>query len=378
MFIDSHWHARDLNEKAKETVGHSLAVGEAAGLDAIVAMPNTNPPLTTLEACEAYLKLADACKSRVQFYVLIGLTPNPEQVKLAVEATRKNPRIVGLKAYWGSSTGNLLIGKKEEQMKVFEVLVREGYKGVLVGHFEDEALIRKELYDSKNPKTWNTLCRSEKAEGSSVDNILDIAESAKATVTVRNEVREDGAVRIVKSLEEVGYVGKLHIAHVSTPEVVDAVANYEGPLKLTCGVTFHHVIFNDDMLQGPDGRWYKCNPPLRCEATRKALLDALLDGRINDVESDHASHDVESKNSVVPASGIASGTVWPYFFKFLRTKNVSPTIMTDVLFSNAVKLYNLQFEKRNFRPNLRKLEELQGFYPFDPFADFKRQYKPDF
>jgi len=377
MFVDFHWHARDWEENAKETVRHSLEVAEAAGLDAIAAMPNTTPPLLDLETCQRYLSLAPR-DSRVLFFVHIGLTPDVEQVKRAVEATRSEPRIIGLKAYWGSSTGNLLIGKKEEQIGVFETLVREGYEGVLVGHFEDDGGIRKELYDPNNPRTWNTLCRPEIVEISSYKKVLDVAEKARAVVEVSRQVTEDGKVQIVKSLEEVGYKGKLHIAHVSTLPVVDAIANYEGPLKLTCGVSPNHFIFNDDALQGPDGRYRKCNPPVRAEATRAGLLERLLKGFINNVESDHAPHREASKSGPMPASGIASGTVFPYVFKFLRDQGMFPSLLVDVLYSNALKLYNMKIEKKGIRPNLKKLEELQKFYPVDSFAEFKRQYRPDF
>ncbi len=377
MFVDFHWHARDWNESVKETVKHSLEVAEAAGLDAIAAMPNTNPPLLDLETCQRYLSLAPK-DSRVLFFVHIGLTPDPEKVKRAVEATRKDARIVGLKAYWGSSTGNLLIGKKEEQIRVFETLVREGFDGVLVGHFEDEGRIKKDLYDPSNPRTWNTLCRPEIAETSSYDSVISVAEKSRAIVEMSRQVTEDGKVQIVKSLEEVGYKGKLHIAHVSTLEVIDAISNYEGPLKLTCGVSPNHFIFNDELLQGPDGRYVKCNPPLRAEETRAGILERLLKGLINDVESDHAPYDEESKRNPMPASGIVSGTVLPYVFKFLRDQGVSPSLLNGVLYSNVLKLYNIKIEKRGIRPNLKKLEELQKFYPVDSFAEFKRQYRPDF
>jgi len=80
----------------------------------------------------------------------------------------------------------------------------------------------------------------------------------------------------------------------------------------------------------------------------------------------------------MPASGIASGTVFPYVFKFLRDQGMFPSLLVDVLYSNALKLYNMKIEKKGIRPNLKKLEELQKFYPVDSFAEFKRQYRPDF
>ncbi len=385
MFFDSHWHARDWDESDKETVLRSLLVAEAAGIDAIAAMPNTFKPLTSLERCLQYLSLADSYKGPVRFFVHIGLTPDVEQVKRAVEAARLEPRIIGLKAYWGSSTGNLLIGKEEEQFRVLETLAREGFEGVLVGHYEDEEEIDVGLYDSKNPITWSTLCRPEIVEISSFRKINRAAEKAK-------------------------FKGKLHVAHVSSLEVVDEIAAYEPKddehrLQLSCDVALHTLVFNDEMLSGPYGAQYKCNPPLRAEKTRSGLLKRLLAGKIPMLISDHAPHSVAAKSQQVPASGIASGLAWPRVVKYLRGQGISESVLADAGFFNALELYGLKlfkeeqvvnsvsdsdnsdrilvkaepvvpkepwkYVKRSGRCDLKKLAELQKQYPVDVYSFLK-------
>ncbi|MBW2969542.1 hypothetical protein KY309_00100 [Candidatus Woesearchaeota archaeon] len=354
MWVDFHWHSRDEEEADKESVLRSLMVAEAAGLCAIAAMPNTKKPLITLERCVEYLSLADSYKGPVKFYVHIGLTSDLEQVKRAVEIVSEPVQrkifglrqIIGLKAYWGRSTNDLSIIEEEAQYCVLDTLAKEGFDGVLVGHFEDEEECANELYDPKNPRSWNELCRPEVAEQSSFRKIFRMAEDVK-------------------------FPGRLHVAHVSTLEVADAVWNYDGPVKLSCDVSLHHVVFNDYMLVNPDGAQFKCNPPLRSEDTRLGLFERLMKGRIPILISDHAPHTAASKLSPEPPSGIASGTAWPYVIQFLRHNGVSEGIIREVAFENAVKLYGLKLEPHGRRVDWKRLEELQKEYSFDAFKGVK-------
>lgn len=348
MWVDFHWHSRDEEQFVQETVARSLAVAEAVGLDAIAAMPNTTRPLITLERCRNYLSLADRVKSQVRFFVHIGLTPSLEQAKLAVDATRINKRIVGIKAYFGSSTGNLNITREEDQHRVFEVLAREDYAGVLVGHFEDESLMRDYLYDSNDPRSWSVFCRPEIVEVSCFRKILRMAEG-------------------------VGFKGKLHVAHVSTCEVVDEILAYTGSVKLSCGVTPHHLFLDNSFLDGSDGCHYKCNPPLRDKKTQEGLLERFLSGKNLILESDHAPHTESSKRDLKPPSGISSGTAWPFVIDHLRSLGASEDLLFKTCFYNALSLYKVQVERGLSEPDFARLTVLQSGYAFDPFAHLKHQ-----
>ncbi|MBI2666035.1 hypothetical protein HYX13_00320 [Candidatus Woesearchaeota archaeon] len=353
MWADFHWHARDWAESHKETVKRSLELAYASGGLAIGVMPNTTPPLTTLEFCQEYLKLADGVtvlgekqKILVQMYVHLALTSDLEQVKRAIEATRKEPGICGMKAYWGHSTGNLGILQEEIQSKVFSTLTQEGYEGVLVNHCEDDTLLSDTLYNSQEPKTWSTHCRPEKAEIASFIKTISLAEQA-------------------------GFQGKFHVAHVSTLQVVDFINNYTGKLRISCGVTPHHFLLDNSYLERPDGAWYKCNPPLRSKETQQRLLERLMQGKIPIIESDHAPHTAKDKTQAIPASGIASGLVWPELRFYLRGLGMSREQIKAVTFDNAVALYGLQdkiiYEERKDR---KELETVREKYPHQPFGEF--------
>ncbi len=347
MTVDFHWHARDEEQSAQDTVAHSLEVAYAAGLDAIAAMPNTKKPLVTLERCREYLSLAPK-DSRVGFFVHIGLTADTEQVKRAVDAMREEPRIIGAKMYWDHSTGNLGITKEEDQYRVLETLVSEGYKGVLVCHFEDPMINDDSLYNPNEPRTWSVLCREEISEYASFRRGVGMASKLK-------------------------FEGIIHTAHVSTCETIDFTEGYRGPLKLSWGMTPHHAFKDSFCLDGPDGAHNKCNPPLRKRETQMGLRERLLTRKGAILESDHAPHTEEAKRSDKPPSGIASGTAWPFALDALRKLGMSEERVYDVTHANACKLYGVGVDHSGRKPDYARLEELQADYAFDPFAHLKQK-----
>ena len=235
------------------------------------------------------------------------------------------------------------MGHEEKQFCVLETLVKEGFTGVLVNHCEKESLMNDTQYEPNYPLTWSLLCRPEEAEIQSFHDLLRLA-------------------------EDVGFSGTLHIAHVSTREVVDAIAQYSGKVRLSCGVTPHHLLFDYTKLKGPQGRWYKCNPPLRSPTTRQNLQQQLCQRKIPIIESDHAPHTEEEKQSVSPPSGIASGLSWSHLRQYLRTLHLSEPQINQVTFVNAVRLYGLNIEPRKAEVNLAQLEKLTTHYAFNPFS----------
>ena len=164
MYVDSHVHFRDFNQKHKETVRHGLEVARDSGLDAVFDMPNTDPPIMTRDLVEDRLRIAkEAGVSDVFYGFYMGLTADPEQIKQASDIFREFRQVIGMKLYAGHSVGNLGVINEEEQRGVYETLAREGYQGVLAVHCEKESEL--------DPNTWNpqqpiTHChaRPEKAE----------------------------------------------------------------------------------------------------------------------------------------------------------------------------------------------------------------------
>src|SRR3989344_2133510 len=129
MYIDTHVHFRDFNQKHKETVKHGLEVARDSGLLAVFDMPNTDPPIMTEDLVQDRIRLAiDANVKRVFYGLYVGLTSNLEQIKQSVKIYRRYSAVIGMKLYAGHSVGDLGLITEEDQRNVYETLAGEGYE----------------------------------------------------------------------------------------------------------------------------------------------------------------------------------------------------------------------------------------------------------
>ncbi len=338
MYIDSHVHLRDFKQKHKETIQHGLEVAYDSGLDAVFDMPNTDPPVMTRDLVVDRLRIAKDANVHGVFYGLyIGLAADPEQVKKAVEVYREFPQVIGMKLYAGHSVGNLGVVTEESQRAVYETLARDGYDGVLAVHCEKETYLHPESWNPGKPIT-HCYARPEKAEIESVEDQL----------------------RLVR---EIGFNGKLHIAHISSPKAVDLVVEAkEQGVDASCGICPHHFIYDWSQMHHGNGLLWKMNPPLREPASRERIFQYLKDGKINWIETDHAPHTLEEKTKNPYMSGIPGIAWWPLFEEFLRQHNFSDKQIEELTFSNIAKRYgiDIQLSRRN-------IKDRRADYPFDPY-----------
>jgi dihydroorotase len=100
--------------------------------------------------------------------------------------------------------------------------------------------------------------------------------------------------------------GRIHVQHLSCVESVEAIAAAKAAgVHVTCEVTPHHLCLTEEAVRGLDTRM-KMNPPLRTEADRRALIDALRAGVIDCIATDHAPHARDEKE--VPFEQAPMGT----------------------------------------------------------------------
>ncbi|MFA6891535.1 MAG: dihydroorotase family protein [Sphaerochaetaceae bacterium] len=276
--IDPHVHLRDWNQADKETVFHGLFVAAACGFELLFDMPNCNPPLTDRGVIERRLGLAADAVERIKretgrdirYGLYAGLTSDEAQIREVVTAWDELfPNVVGLKLFAGNSTGDMGQVSEERQRHIYHELAKDGYTGVLAVHCEKESFLLPQREDPSDFST-HSLARPIEAEVASVSDQIRFA-------------------------EEEEFRGILHICHLSTVESLPLIERGRADgLRITCGVTPHHLL-----LCSEDARnrclYAKMNPPLRDEAHRAALFGALLDGRIDWVESDHAPHTLSEK-----------------------------------------------------------------------------------
>jgi len=336
--IDPHVHCRDENLSHKETIAHALKVAESIGLSAIFDMPNNFPVTMERENIEARLKLAEESHSPIFYGIYGGITQDERQVIEMVKVHRNFfPKVVGLKMFAGHSVGNLGIIYVAQQQRVYEILADECFHGVLVVHCEKDELLRPELFDSQHPRT-HSYARPPISE----------------YVCVQEQIR---------MAREAHFQGKLHIAHVSTPESVGLVdsARSRNGLQISCGVTSHHCMLNyEDIPESEEGLIYKVNPPLRSPESRKKMFELLRAGKIDWIETDHAPHTLaekigqakDAKDHPQYMSGFPGLPFYPHFLNYLRAENFSEQQLKALTHHNICRIFGIDIPERQVIPDL--------------------------
>ncbi|MFA5125848.1 MAG: dihydroorotase family protein [archaeon] len=314
MRIDPHVHFRDEEQSYKETIAHGLKVAREQGVDIVFDMPNTARPVILEADVKRRLALVPKWEEH-RYYTYIGATKDSEQLKKAVELVQSNEKVCGIKMFAGKSVGNLEILLEEDQRKVYAALSKANFKGVLPVHCEKEKFMANN-FDPKNPIS-HAIARPKEAEIESVKDQIKFA-------------------------TEAGFKGNLHICHASCKETVDLVLEAKKKIKITCGVTPHHLMWSNEKMNGEHGLLYKMNPPLRNTEDVKALQECLKEGKIDWIETDHAPHAIGEKLFSGYPSGYPSLYLYKNFIEqFLPKLGISEKEIEKITFSNIVKTFNL-------------------------------------
>ncbi|MGA2639939.1 MAG: dihydroorotase [Spirochaetia bacterium] len=347
--IDPHVHLRDWSQAGKETLRHGFSVAYRAGLDGVFEMPNTDPPLVTRDAILRRIDDADAARRALGIPIFhglyAGLTAVPRQIEEAVRAWKELfPRVVGLKMYAGHSTGQMGVVDPGEQALVYRTLAALEFTGVLAVHCEKEGLLRPTEWDPARPVS-HARARPPAAEVASVDDQKRFARAAR-------------------------FRGTLHVCHISTPWALDLLrgrheesAPKEPPgCRVTCGLTPHHALLDANMMEEGEGILLKVNPPLRPLPVPALMLQRLLDGDIDWIETDHAPHTRRDKLEDF-ASGFPGFGFYPRFLNLLSQRGLAPARIRELTHDAVCRAFGV-----DIRPTGRKPESgLQKEYEFDAF-----------
>lgn len=263
--IDTHVHFREPGMTHKGTIASESAAALAGGVTSYIEMPNTRPSTTTLEAWHDKTERA-ARDSVANYAFMIGATSdNIDQLQKA------DPGLIpAVKVFMGSSTGNMLLSDTVALCRVFaEQPLR------VVVHAEDQAIIDRlsKQYADRTDIAVHSLVRP-----------------AEACVRATERAMEMAA----------RYGSRLHIAHLSTEketQLFDASPTPSGK-SITAEVSPHHLTFTEEDYPRLGAR-IKMNPSIKTAGDRSALRKALIDGRIDNVATDHAPHLLSEKTGVV-------------------------------------------------------------------------------
>lgn len=282
--IDTHVHFREPGLTQKADMESESKAALLGGVTSFVDMPNTNPPTISAERIKDKTERAEGrCWANYGFH--LGATnSNFDEINSIIRGTGNISAedFGGVKVFMGSSTGNMLVDDESSLSALFSI--KE--KPVLV-HCEDENTIRE-----------NTLLAQEKYG----ENI---------PFSAHRDIRSRRACILssIKALETAIQKGtRLHLLHVSTMEEVQMIrAAKMSNMKITAETSANYLWFCDKDYDRLGSR-VKCNPSVKTEKDRAALREALKEGIIDSIGSDHAPHLLSEKegNYLKTPSGLPS------------------------------------------------------------------------
>ena len=288
--VDVHVHLREPGFSYKETIKSGTEAAVRSGYAAVCAMPNLSPVPEDVETLALELDIIER-DAVVDVLPYGAITRGQKGAELADMAAMA-PQICGF-----SDDGH---GVQSPELMRAAMLEAKRLGKPIAAHCEDNSLLRGGyIHDGEYARVHGHrgIC-SESEWG-------PIARDAEL-------VRETGCA--------------YHVCHISTAESAEIIrrAKAEG-LDISCETGPHYLLLSDADLQ-EDGR-FKMNPPLRSEADRRALIDALLDGTIDMIATDHAPHSAEEKSRGLEGSAFGI-TGLETAFPVLWTGLVEPGIIS--------------------------------------------------
>lgn len=261
--IDDHVHFREPGLTRKADIESESRAAAFGGVTSYFEMPNTNPQTTTLEALEAKFALG-AQKSHVNYSFFFGATNDNVDSFDRLDVHR----IPGIKLFMGSSTGNMLVDKYESLQQIFVKAKKMGLP--VMTHCEDTDIINRNMaaYQEKYGEDPDVKFHPE------IRSVEACYESSSLAVKL---AKESGA--------------HLHIAHVTTARELEFFGKDK---NITGEAVIAHLYFSDEDYADKKA-FIKCNPAIKTVKDRQALREALADGRISVVGTDHAPHEWKDK-----------------------------------------------------------------------------------
>lgn len=315
--IDDHVHFREPGLTRKADIESESRAAAFGGVTSYFEMPNTNPQTTTLEALEDKFALG-AQKSHVNYSFFFGATNDNVDSFDRLDVHR----IPGIKLFMGSSTGNMLVDKYESLQQIFVKAKKLGLP--VMTHCEDTDIINRNMaaYQKKYGEDPDVKFHPE------IRSAEACYESSRLAVKL---AKESGA--------------HLHIAHVTTARELEFFGKDE---NITGEAVIAHLYFSDEDYADKKA-FIKCNPAIKTVKDRQALREALADGRISVVGTDHAPHEWKDKQG--GCAKAASGMPMVQFSLVSMLELVDEGVlsierMVEVMSHHPAKLF--QVDKRGF------------------------------
>lgn len=258
--VDMHVHLREPGFEHKETVATGSRAAAKGGYTTICCMPNTKPVIDNAETLSMLINI-------IQKDAVVNVLPIAAvSLEQKSQALTDMPALAQLGAIAFSDDGQPVSDKELMNKALF---LSKQHQLLVIDHCEDHTLVH-----------GGVINEGEKADVLGLPGISNLSE-------------ELPVMRDIMLAGEADY--KIHIAHVSTSGSAEIIrlAKQRG-VQVTCEVTPHHIALSDDII-AKGFTDCKVNPPLRSKEDVAAMKQALADGTIDVIATDHAPHHQDDK-----------------------------------------------------------------------------------
>ncbi|BBN97835.1 allantoinase AllB [Sporolactobacillus terrae] len=333
--IDVHVHSRDPGPTYKEDFFTSTQAAAAGGITTIFDMPNTTPP--TRDAASYHAQVDNLTPKAHVDFGLWGIALGPMNNASLPEL--HNAGVIGIKYFWGYAvnkntfqlTYNYEPGMTDvlpplsdgEVYEIFRNVAKTG--NVLAIHGEDSSLIQ-------------TLTEQVKKSG---------RDDYEALLDGRPNLAEEVTVQMGTAFSRASGA-KLHVLHVTTAEAADAIRRAQAQGAPVSAETCPHYLFLSNEDYPTVGAVMKIYPPVKYKRDQQALWQAINDGTITIISSDHAPHTAEEKSGSlwkIPAGMPGTETMAPLMLNAVNEGKLSLQKLTALMSENPAKRFGIYPQK---------------------------------
>ncbi len=336
--IDDQVHFREPGLTHKAEIYTEAKAAVAGGITSFMEMPNTIPNVFTQDLLEdKYQRASEVSLANYSFF----MGASNDNIDEVLKTDPNN--VCGVKVFMGSSTGNMLVDKKETLEAIFSKC-----NMLIATHCEDEETIiantaaYKEKYGEEVPIKCHPEIRSEEACYKSSSLAVELAKKHNT---------------------------RLHILHISTEKELSLFDN-KTPLKekrITAEACIHHLWFSDDNYN-EKGTFIKWNPAVKKASDRDAILKGVLENKIDVIATDHAPHTKEEKENTYFKAPSGGPLVQHALVAMLELHHQNKISLEKIVEKMAHAVADcFQIEKRGYIK--------EGFYADLVLVDLNRSWK---
>ncbi|TDM15036.1 dihydroorotase [Macrococcus bovicus] len=311
-FIDVHVHLREPGGEHKETIETGTKAAARGGFTTVCPMPNTRPVPDTVENLDRLNKtIQDNAVLRVLPYASITERQLGEKL-VDFKALKEHGAFAFTDDGVGVQTASVMYEAMQQAAKL---------DMAIVAHCEDNSLIY-----------GGAMHEGKVSEKLGIPGIPSICEAVQIA-------------RDVLLAEAAGC--HYHVCHVSSRESIRAIRDAKkAGINVTAEVTPHHLLLNENAITEDDAI-LKMNPPLRSKEDQEALIEALLDGTIDFIATDHAPHAAEEKNQPMvkaPFGIVGSETAFPLLYtRFVKDGDWTLAQLVEYLTTKPADVFKLPY-----------------------------------